>query len=304
MRSALFLLASIAGALLLPCLSAAQVASPSIASNNDLDDRETLHNAAPVVVSDKVRETLPNDYLRVTFVPASVTVTTLSRPGSLRAFATATPLYSPPLKLADFPTYSGLINNDTDVLVAMRCRPRHPETVDAVLATWPNVFLAIQRDVPLNPNDCSAQPTDPSTQVSCFAHDFSDPPSATVPTALSHTFSYAATLYDGSHATLAQWLQSNYGIYPAFAGTGYSVKDSYFLSSSNPMTSQQILVKSVSSEYILKNVALADGGCTCISVPPYRGRSKDRLDPDFIALFGGYGICATVDKLAVIHNAR
>ena len=125
-----------------------------------------------------------------------------------------------------------------------------------------------------------------------------------VPTALSHTFSYAATLYDGNHATLAQWLQINYGIYPAFAGTGYSVKDSYYLSSSNPLTSQQILVKSISSEYILKNVALADGGCSCISVPPYQGRSNDRLDPDFIALAGGYGVCATVNKLAVIQDER
>jgi len=299
MRSTLFLAAFVvAAALLLPCRSTAQTAaSPSLESNADRD-------AAPVVVSDKVRETLPNDYLRVTFVPAGVAVTTLSRPGSLRAFTTATPLYSPPLKLVDFPTYSGLINNDADVLVAMRCRPRNPQTVDAVLATWPNVFQAIQRDVPLNPGDCSAQPTDAATQVACFAYAFTDPPSAAVPTALSHTFSYAATLYDGNNTTLAQWLQSNYGIYPAFAGTGYSVKDSYFLSSTNPLTSQQILVKSISSEYILKNVTLADAGCSCVSVPPYQGRSNDRLDPEFIEFEGGYGVCATVNKLVVIHNER
>ena len=277
-----------------PKVQAQDAAPPAVVSDTGW---ETL-SKAPVVVSDTDRETLPNDYLRVTFVPAGVTVTTLSRPGSLRAFATATTLYSPPLKLADFPNYSGLINDDKDVLVAMRCRPQNPETVDAVLATWPNVFLAIQRDVPLNPDACSAQPADLPTQMACFAHAFSDPPATTVPTALSHTFSYAGTLYDGAHAALAQWLQSNYGIYPAFAGTGYSVKDSYSLSS-QPMTSQQILVKSVSSEYILKNVTLADAGCHCISVPPYAGRSKGRLDPDFIALAGGDGVCKTVDKLAV-----
>lgn len=272
--------------------------------NTDWDDRETRHTAAPVVISDNVRETLPNDYLRITFVPTGVTVTTLSKPGSLRAFATATPLYTPPLKLADFPTYSGLVNNDADVLVAMRCRPRAPAAVDAVLATWPNVFLAIQRDVPLNPADCSAQPSDPATQVACFAQAFTDPPAAAVPTALSHTFDYAATLYDGNHAPLARWLQSNYGIYPAFAGTGYSVKDSYYLSSTNPLTSQQILVKSISSEYILRNVTLAEASCTCISVPPYKNRSNDRLDPDFIAIAGGYGVCATVNKLTVIDDRR
>lgn len=251
---------------------------------------------APVVISDNVREALPNDYLRIIFVPAGVVVTTLSRPGSLRAFTTATPLYEPPLRLVDFPNFSGLINNDQDVLVAMRCRPQNLDTVDAVLATWPNVFSAIQRDVPVAADACSAPPADTPTQMVCFAKGFSDPPATAVPTSLAHTFNYAATLFDGGHANLAQFLQRNYGIFPAFAGTGYSVKDSFFLSSV-PMTSQQILVKSISSEYILKNVSLADAGCRCISVAPYTGRSNDPLDPDFIAQAGGDGACKAVDRL-------
>jgi hypothetical protein len=144
--------------------------------------------AAPVIVSDTVREALPNDYLRVSFLSAGTAVTTLSRPGALRAFTTATPLYSPPLKLSDMPYYSGLVNDDKNVLVAMRCRPQHPEAVDAVLATWLNVFLAIQRDVPLNPDACNAQPPDTATQMACFAQAFRDPPSTAVPTSLAHTF--------------------------------------------------------------------------------------------------------------------
>lgn len=252
---------------------------------------------APVVVSDDVRETLPNDYLRVSFLPAGVIPTTLSRPGALRAFATATPLYLPPLKLADMPYYSGLANNDNNVLVVMRCRPTHPETVDAVLATWPNVFLAIQRDVRFTPDACTATPTDTATQMACFAKAFSDPPATAVPTSLAHTLTYAGTLFDADHTALAQWLQSNYGIYPAFAGTGYSIKDSYTLDK-QPMTSQQILVKSISSEYILKNVSLADAGCRCISVAPYAGRSNDPLDPNFVSQAGGDGVCKSINRLA------
>jgi hypothetical protein len=103
-------------------------------------------------------------------------------------------------------------------------------------------------------------------------------------------------LYDGQHATQATWLQSNYGIFAAFAGTGYSVKDSYYLDK-QPMTAQQILAKSISSEYILKNVSLADAGCRCISVAPYDGRSADPLDPEFIEQAGGAGECKTVPKL-------
>jgi hypothetical protein len=251
---------------------------------------------APAVVSDTVRESLPNDYLRISFLSPGTRVTSLSRPGALRAFATATPLYAPPLLLKDLPYYSGLVNDDGLILVAMRCRPPQPEKVDAVLATWPNVFLAIQRDVPVDPGTCGSPSAATPAQMACYARGFSDPAATAVPLALARVFNYAAVLYDADHAPLAKWLQSNYGIYPAFAGSGYSIKDSYSLST-EPMTSQQILVKSVSSEYLLKNVSLSDAGCRCISVAPYPGRSDGRLDPDFIWKSGGDGACAAVDKL-------
>ena len=252
---------------------------------------------APVVVTGAVREAAPGDYLRVSFLPATVPVTSLSRPGALRAFATATPLYSPPFKLAELPAYSGLVNDDTNVLVAMRCRPAHPEAVDALLATWPNVFVAIQRDVPLDPAACASAPTDPGIQTACYARGFHDAPNTSVPAALAKTLGYAGRLFDADHAALAKWLKANYGIFPAFSGIGYSVKDSYNLDT-QPMTSQQILVESISSEYILKNVSLAAAGCRCIRVPPYPGRSSDRLDPDFVAQAGGDGSCVDVPRLA------
>jgi hypothetical protein len=259
--------------------------------------------SAPVVISDSLREAAPGDYLRVSFLPAGLAVTTLSRPGALRAFTTATALYSPPLKLAEMPYHSGLVNNDGNVLVALRCRPTHPEAVDAVLATWPNVFLAVQRDVPLRSGACDAASPDPATQIACFAKGFSDVPAKEVPSSLAQTFSYAAKLYDDNHRKLAQWLQSNYGIYPAFSGMGYSVKDSYSIDK-QPMSSQEMLVKSVSSEYILKNVTLAEAGCRCISVAPYPGRSNDPVDPNFISQAGGDGICKSVDRLAVRQGKR
>jgi len=257
--------------------------------------------APPVSVSQAVRAAAPNDYLRVSFLPPGVPVTSLSRPGALRAFATATPLYSPPLKVADFPAYSGLVNNDANVLVAMRCRPPQPEAVDVLLATWPNVFQAIKRDVPLEKSVCVSTPSEASQQIACYANAFVDPPSTAVPTSLASTFQYAAVLFDAQHTALAKWLKDSYGIFPAFSGNGYSIRDSYYLDT-QPMTSQQILVKSISSEYILKNVDLATAGCRCISVPPYPGRSDDPLDPDFIASAGGKGVCTEVKKLAPASN--
>lgn len=260
--------------------------------------RFNLTEPAPAALTATVRQAVPGDYLRVSFLPASVKVTSLSRPGALRAFASATPMFLPPLKLAEFPSYSGLANDDENVLVAMRCRPQNPEAVDAVLATWPNVFLAIQRDVPLDPSACKTESADVATQVGCFARAFTDSPQAVVPTSLAHGFSYAGKLYDQDHSVLAKWLQDNYGIFPAFSGMGFSVKDSYSISS-QPMTFQQILVNSISSEYLLKNVPLSDAGCRCISVAPYPGRSNDRIDPDFIDKAGGYGVCRPVERLIV-----
>jgi hypothetical protein len=65
-----------------------------------------------VVTTDQVRETTPNDFLRLTFVQAGVAVTTPNKPGSLRAFVTATAFYEPPVAPKDFPQYSGLVNDD------------------------------------------------------------------------------------------------------------------------------------------------------------------------------------------------
>ena len=252
--------------------------------------------AAPVVVVEGVREAAPNDYLRVSFLPAGVPVTTIAKPGALRGFMTATVLYSPPLTVAEYPKYSGLENDDSKVLVAMRCKPPDPQKVDAVLATWPNVFAAVLRDVAVHPGECDSAPIDPGKQVACYAKGFNDPAETAVPNSLARTFGYAGALYDGNHAAMTKWLQDKYGIYAAFAGTGYSVKDSYSIDK-EPMASQQILMKSVSSEYILKNVLLKDAGCRCISIAPYSGRASDRLDPEFIEQNGGDGVCKEVRRL-------
>jgi len=242
----------------------------------------SLAPAAPVLVVNRIRESVPTDYLRVGFFPSQPTVTTLARPGAVRAFLTATAQYEPPLSLHQQPLYSGLEDQPAQYLVAMRCHVPSPAAVDAILATWPNVFAAI---------------TDPAVQVSCFALNYKDTPGDNVPIALAQTLDYAATLQQPANAALATWLQRNYGIYPAFSGLGYSAKDSYNLGPKAPMDAEQILVGSISSEFLLKNVTLAAAGCRCITVAPYAGRSADPLDPDFIDQAGGDGSCTTVPKL-------
>ena len=260
----------------------------------------SLAPAAPVLVVNRIRESVPTDYLRVGFFPSQPTVTTLARPGAVRAFPTATAQYEPPLTLQQQPLYSGLEDQPTQYLVAMRCHVPNPAAVDAILATWPNVFAAILRDHPVTPADCAA-PTDPAVQVSCFALAYKDTPGDNVPIALAQTLDYAAALQQPANAALATWLQRNYGIYPAFSGLGYSAKGSYNLGPKSPMDAEQILVGSISSEFLLKNVTLGDAGCRCITVAPYVGRSADPLDPAFLDQAGGDGSCTAVPKLQRAH---
>jgi len=254
----------------------------------------------PATITEALREQTPNDFLRVTFVSAGTSVTSLARPGAQRAFATATRFYLPPLPLKEFPLYSGLVNDDSKTLVALRCRPARPETVDAVLATWPNLFHAIDRDLHRDPAECSAHTnssgSDPDLEAFCFAHAYTDAAGSTVPRTLAGTFDYAAQAFDAQHTQLAEWLRTKYGVFAAFSGLGFSVKDSYFLDK-EPMNAAQLLAKSISPEYVLKNVSLKEAGCSCISVAPYLGRAEDRLDPKFISKTGGDGECKPVKSL-------
>jgi hypothetical protein len=294
------------------CVVAA-VLLASFSSRNKGNISDAAHD--PAEVTEFVREQPQNDFLRLVHFDckgdktceSGIGVTTLARTDSdpqktaLRAFATATDFYQSPLPLSEFPHYSGLVIGDNETVFALRCRPPHPEKVDAVLATWPSLFHAIERDVHGDPTRCAdnaaSSTPDPDMQAFCFAHGYSDPPGATVPMTLATTFDYAEQAFDSKHLPLAAWLKAKYGVFPAFSGLGFSVKDSFYLDDQHPMTAEQMLAKSVSPEYVLKNVTLKEAGCSCISVAPYTGRANDPLDPEFISKAGGDGECKPVKSL-------
>lgn len=240
-----------------------------------------------------------NDFLRFSWVSPGTPVTSLGRPGALRAFMTATSFFQPALPLSQTATYPGLEEQAAQDLVVLRCIPPEREKVDAILATWPNVFAAVQRDVGPQGLSCPYTGNSADNEIYCIAKQFDDTPSGVVVTTLANVLATANTLFDSAHPELAKWLKTYYGIYPAFSGLGFSVKDSYRLSSSNPTTSAEVLQKSVVPEYLLANVSLSDAGCRCIRVAPYDGRDQANIEPDFVWNKGGIGSCVPVPASAL-----
>lgn len=250
---------------------------------------------------------LAPDFFRVGFL--NDPVTTLARPGSLRAFVGPSSDFVPGLPLAVMVTYPGLADVPDKNLVAMRCKPTDASVVGPVPATWPNVFEAIKSDLKDKKLPCPPPVTtagkipkeqeeiadkDGENKAFCAAQSFQDTPGANATVVLSSAMTAAATLVGDPNAQA--WLKKNYGIWPPFSGLGLSVKDSGSSNGMN-MNAMVILRKSITTEYLLKNVTLAEAGCRCITVAPYPGRSLDPINPDFVWEKGGDGSCASVKRL-------
>lgn len=211
-----------------------------------------------------------NDFLRILWVPPGATVTTLTL--GKRAFFTASIFLKPP------PTVDELVNfvgNEYQVqrdFVVMRCRPtaEQRQIVEPILATWPNVLPAIASDL------CSS--SDPAEQYLCgVAAQYHDEAFDIYAVGLREALEVGSQLY-ATPASI-QALISNYGIYPAFTGLGFTVWDSSAGGATVPMLTAGILRHSVVPEYLLKNATLEEANCRCVQVPESERLHTERVDP-------------------------
>ena len=221
--------------------------------------------------------------------------TQLGPPAALRAFATASTFFEPPIPLEDVASYIGIPEDPTLNLAAFRCRPPDPDL--AVLATWPNILRIIQEDFGTQFSCPPSLDAPPENEVFCAVAGYIDTPEPSATLALESTFRVAAELFDPADPERADVLRRNYGIFPAFSGLGYAVRGS---GTATEFTAGDVLRNSIVPEYSLENLTLPELGCRCIIVPPYPGRSEDLLDPDFIAQRGG-SECRFVDRLRVVR---
>jgi hypothetical protein len=235
----------------------------------------------------------------------------MGKPDSLRAFMTSPAFFQPPSSVLQTVHYTGNEDQPDRVLVAMRCRPKDPAVLQAALATWPTVFQAITEDLQGKELSCPATEK-VENKIFCLAQSYKDTPRQSVAAVLQPALRRATRILAAKDATAdgksaartgGEWLLWNYGIYPGFSGLGSTLRDSAQVGDArfpakSKITASDVFTQSVIPEYLVKNVTLAEGGCSCIFVRPYAERAAAALDPDLIPVKApAPGRCVRVDRL-------
>jgi hypothetical protein len=251
---------------------------------------------APAIVLERAHDAaIANDFLRIAFVPPNTTIATLGKAGALRVFFTSSAVFTPSVPLSQITNLLGEIEKPDQDLVLLRCHPG--ATAEPMLATWPSVFGALKEDLGTKPHSCDAAERSVEDKLYCTAVQFTDVPQPSAPESLQKLFNTSAQLVGTSHAPEAKWLHDRYGVFPAFTGLGFTMKDSYSLGKDDPRTSKQVLANSIVPEYLLKNVSLQEAQCSCVIVPPYPERGNGAVEPAFVEKNGGKGSCNRVSQL-------
>jgi len=251
---------------LLLCWTTLGAPSAAWAHKDDTDDN-------PAVITDASRDpAIYNDFLRITFVPSNVEVTTPGRPSAVRAFFGSSRFYDPPLPVEAIADYNGFAADATRDLVAMTCRP-HTATADPRLATWPNLAKMLASDLADRQYACPPPLSpEPGNVAYCAAKMFADAPVQPVIDGLIAALVFGKALFD-----LGSFIGDSYGVNANHSGLGFVVRGPAV-----PLNAAQVLEQSVVPEYLLRNVKLAEANCRCIRVAPYPGRDEDVLPPKLI----------------------
>jgi hypothetical protein len=169
-----------------------------------------------------------------------------------------------------------------------------------MLATWPNMFKAMNEDFAANP------PTNVyEAALSEIADSFAEVQSIAASKALANALAFGAEVFaDADNPGCADNSQMNcpqtsamtfrFGAFPPFSGLGLAIAHT---ETSPPLDSQAVLTQAVIPEYILRNVGLADAGCRCIRVPDYAGRQGARFNPNLVLRKGALGACRMLAHL-------
>lgn len=234
---------------------------------------------------------LADDFLRFAFLDVGTVPTQLARPNALRTFMTYSAFFEPALPVAQAVRLVGLEPVENQTFAVYRCKHPNLDVLDPVLAKWPEIFDAIIQDFG-SVYSCPATTDAPENEILCIAESFQDTPMPTASEALANLYDIAAMIT--GNPVLQGTLRTIYGIDVGFSGLGLAVNGSG--NPAFPFSAENVLDQAIVPEYLVENAFIAEAGCHCILVPPYPGRSRAFIDPDFVWEVGTPE-CRTVSRL-------
>jgi len=260
---------------------------------------------APAIVTEKSRNTNEtNDFFRILNFTTPVFPTGLGRPDAVKVFMGASVFFDPPVPIGKVGTFFGIpLNTGRDIFV-VRCIPGDPESLDPMLATWPNVFEIIEEDLSENfgftcpPNEMLDEDEFTLNELFCMVDGFEDVgftnsrDQFVVSTTIENALSLGASLYDDTD--ISDQLEQRYGMFTLFSGLGFAVNQAL---DSVVTNSAVVLRQSVVPEYLVNNATFVEADCVCIHVQSGNWTENDLLDLDFVLQEGGFGECSTVNRL-------
>lgn len=276
----------------------------SVSCSTDVSSKEPGEEA-PAIVTEKSRDTNEtNDFFRILNFTTPVFPTGLGRPDAVKVFMGASIFFDPPVPIGKVGRYFGIpLRTDRDIFV-VRCIPGNPKSLDAKLATWPNVFEIIEEDLSQNfnfmcpPDEMLDDDESTLNQLFCMVDGFEDVGFTNsrgqflVSTTIENALSLGASLYDDTD--ISDQLESRYGMFTVFSGLGFAVNEAL----DNVVTSSAVVLQqSVVPEYLVNNTTFVNADCSCIHVQSGNWTENDLLDLDFVLQNGGFGECSTVNGL-------
>lgn len=255
---------------------------------------------AAALTSQQARQPDYADFLRLIYANLNPPPTTLGGPNAYRVFFGATSFYQPPITVSQVADFSGIPVNPTLPLFVLRCQPPAGSPAAPLLATWPNVIPAMLADYQAR----GVTPGTPDEAIMGLAQEFDDFSSTVVDEPLANALDIGRQFFESYPASTPnpQWtaaqmqaqMSKRFGTFTAFSGVGYAVEGT---ASGPALNAAQASMQMMVPEYVLKNVTLAQAGCSCIQVPPYNNRDSDLLNPDYVSQVAGVGSCVTVPNL-------
>lgn len=260
---------------------------------------------APAIVTEESRDTNETfDFIRILNFTTDTFPTALGRPDAKKVFMGASVFFAPPVPIGKLATFFGIPLNAANDIFVIRCIPGDPDSLDAMLATWPNVFEIIQEDLSQSfgftcpPDEMLEGDELTLNELFCIADGFEDvgftdsDGNFVVSTTIENALSLGASLF--TDINISAQLSRRYGIFTVFSGLGFAVNGAL----ENVVTnSAEVLQQSVVPEYLVNNASFVDADCSCIHVQAGNWTENDLLDVNFILTNGGFGECSTVDRL-------